>query len=199
MKTSSNTSTKHQGEMGQLKGLKGDYFSETSTGAMKFFSQFCNSSSVQERISLVRTLSSVTKRASFGRAGFMTLAACISSIACTAYQHNEGVSQSYLWSCSVDPDQANSIPQSSAGLLENMQFFLEQSKQHFNQNYRRQVFDYILAAVSTLVSVHDVPLDTLLHFISVFPRAFTDAGCNVPDMLFTLSFFHFDSLRSQAF
>ncbi|XP_020520025.1 uncharacterized protein LOC18429133 [Amborella trichopoda] len=158
------------------KRLKGDYFSETSTGAMKFFSQFCNSSSVQERISLVRTLSSVTKRASFGRAGFMTLAACISSIACTAYQHNEGVSQSYLWSCSVDPDQANSIPQSSAGLLENMQFFLEQSKQHFNQNYRRQVFDYILAAVSTLVSVHDVPLDTLLHFISVFPRAFTDAG-----------------------
>ncbi|XP_031502513.1 uncharacterized protein LOC116265767 isoform X2 [Nymphaea colorata] len=155
-------------------GIKGVYSSETIKGASNFFSTLSSYFSCWEKRGFLCGLFALVTKESFGRAGLMALATCIASFAC-------GSDTNKFWAeiCGRDPvdDEVEESGQYSAAgkkLLGILQLVLEQCRHHFNPSYRLQVCDQVLASASSLVPVSELPLDLLLHFLSSFPREFTD-------------------------
>ncbi|WOL09568.1 hypothetical protein Cni_G18321 [Canna indica] len=155
-------------------GIGGVYTSKTISHASKFYHEFSHKLTFSDRASFVWHLASVAISDSFGRAGLMTLASCISSAACHFDTHNGDDVCSVVEQ--VKSTQESFLPCSTADLLDALGIVIERSKQHFNSNYRLKVCEHVLKAASSLIYVMEVQLGLLLHFISTVPREFTDNG-----------------------
>ncbi|XP_043715500.1 uncharacterized protein LOC122663896 isoform X2 [Telopea speciosissima] len=161
-------------------GVKGVYSSKTIEGASSFFGQFSAYFSGRERVAFLCNLASVAKKESFGRAGLMALAVCIASAAVAAETPCESEAQ---WdeggSCEVaqaESSQESLFCNNKAELLDILRLLIEDSKQHFNPNYRLQVSKEVFKAAASVMCPTDVPLEMLLHFFSMLPREFADYG-----------------------
>ncbi|XP_038975509.1 uncharacterized protein LOC103710780 [Phoenix dactylifera] len=159
-------------------GVKSVYNSKTIQGASKFFCSYSRQLKVSDRATLVWSLAAVTRQEAFGRAGLMALASCIASAACHSYTDNVNeVHHSVDGPLEVDQKksaQEDLLPCSPADILDVLGIIIERSKQHFNPNYRLKVCEQVLKATLSLISITEVPLDLLLHFLSTVPREFTD-------------------------
>ncbi|VFQ70505.1 unnamed protein product [Cuscuta campestris] len=152
-------------------GLKGVYSTSAIEAATKFLSVYA--SFLDQRVAFLRSLASVAKTHSFGRAGLMCLVKCITSASCGVKKHsNSGNVQEN----GVMHRSAQDISTDKAVFLDLCRFFVESSRQHFNPTYRHQVCKEILDAALSVMSPNDVPLETLLLFISSLPRELTDNG-----------------------
>ncbi|KAK3029857.1 hypothetical protein RJ639_038291 [Escallonia herrerae] len=160
-------------------GLKGVYSSRTIEGASKFLHQYTTYLNVRKQMEFLVNLASLTKTTSFGRAGLMGLAECIASAA-SGVQGRIANNWEQCKLVPIDKVQVEYVPNNShndkAGLLDILRFVIESSKQHFNPYYRLKVCEKVLDSAASVVSVLDVPLELLLHFISTMPRASTDCG-----------------------
>ncbi|KAJ0236798.1 tRNA/rRNA methyltransferase [Hirschfeldia incana] len=154
-------------------GLKGIYTSRTIEGAAQYVCAYTSCLTLRNRIGFLINLASLAKKQSFGRAGFMALAQCIVS---TAYvvggygnkemEHLEnGFSGTPLEHLSQD-DMSH--------ILDVLKFVAESSRQHFNHKYRTRVCQKLLETAASVVNPCEVPLGTLLQFVSAIPREFTD-------------------------
>lgn len=157
-------------------GLKGIYMSKTIEGASKYFNSYSCGLSVSECLTLAWSLASVARHESFGRAGLMTLAFCISSTChSNANERNEKKCRSA--SCEVEQVDSTSnktVYSSAVELLDALGIVIGRSKHHYNPKYRVQVCEQILKASSLLINIYDLSLEVFLHFISAFPREFID-------------------------
>ncbi|KAF2543257.1 hypothetical protein F2Q68_00029347 [Brassica cretica] len=59
-------------------------------------------------------------------------------------------------------------------ILDVLKFVAESSRQHFNHKYRTRVCQKVLETAVSVVNPCEVPLGTLLQFVSAIPREFTD-------------------------
>ncbi|XP_060207448.1 uncharacterized protein LOC132635184 isoform X2 [Lycium barbarum] len=149
-------------------GVRGVYSTWTIEAAGQFFSQYRSNLDERNGVAFLKSLAAVAKRQSFGRAGLMCLTKCISSAA-------SGIGQ-----CGdifpVSLQDKESYMRDKVDLLDTFRYIMESSKQHFNPSYRHQVCENILAAAASVMIPLDVPLETLLLFISSLPREITDNG-----------------------
>ncbi|KAJ4957121.1 hypothetical protein NE237_013904 [Protea cynaroides] len=161
-------------------GVKGVYSSKTIEGAANFFGQFSAHFSGRERVAFLCNLASVVKQESFGRAGLMAFAVCIASAAGAAETPRLSEAQLYGGgSCKVAQAQSSQeslFCSNKAELLDILRLIIEDSKQHFNPNYRLRVSEEVLKAASSVMCPTDVPFEIFLHFFSMLPREFTDYG-----------------------
>ncbi|KAH0448169.1 hypothetical protein IEQ34_021969 [Dendrobium chrysotoxum] len=158
-------------------GLKGIYMSRAIKGASKYFNRLSCGLSVSECLTLAWSLASAAKQESFGRAGLMTLAFCISSTSCHSNANERNEKKCSSTSCvveQVDSTSNNAVHCSAVELLDAFKILITRSKQHYNPNYRLQVCEQILKAASLLINIHDLSLEVFLHFLSAFPREFID-------------------------
>ncbi|KAK4423009.1 putative methyltransferase TARBP1 [Sesamum alatum] len=158
-------------------GVKEIYSSWTIDAAARFMCKYASYMERRQHISFLVDLSSVPKTHSFGRAGLMCLVECIASAACGVLKdNNHEVEQ--LIDANTDLIVVESAPNSwkndRSDLLDVLRFVVECSKQHFNPKYRQQVCEKILAAVASVMTAIDVPLEILLHFISSVPPEYTN-------------------------
>ncbi|GJR57300.1 tRNA/rRNA methyltransferase, SpoU family protein [Tanacetum coccineum] len=158
-------------------GLKGVYTSRTIDGASTFLEQYTVCLSEREQMTLVSNLASLAKTYSFGRAGLMSLAECVAAAASGISKAGKNEAEK----CDEAPREMKSDTDSTyyndkAALLDVFRFIIESSKQHFNPNYRLKVCGKILDATVSMMSSSDVPLESLLHFISSFPADFLNYG-----------------------
>lgn len=153
-------------------GIKGVYSSMTIEGATKFICQYASSLNVRKHFAFLTNLVSAIKRQSFGRAGLMAVTECITVVACRVQVRisNEG------YSFCIITEEEKSFYNKKADLLDGLRFIIESSRQHFNPNYRFRVCNNVLEAAVSVMQAVDVPLETLLLFISAVPREFTDSG-----------------------
>ncbi|ONI06355.1 hypothetical protein PRUPE_5G055400 [Prunus persica] len=158
-------------------GVKGIYSSMTIEGAARFLHQYTSCLNAGMCVAFLINLASTAKVQSFGRAGLVCLAECISSTACQVRaDDNESEAQ---WSEDAIPGMiqvGNSPRNDKVVLLDALRFVIESSKQHFNPNYRLRVCEKVLDSAASVVCACDVPLDILMHFISTFPWEFTGFG-----------------------
>ncbi|XP_058009472.1 uncharacterized protein LOC131168902 [Hevea brasiliensis] len=161
-------------------GVKGVYTSRTIEGAATFLFQYTRYLNVRKGIVFLYSLASAAKHTSFGRAGLMALAECIASAARGVGTRDDNKAE---WSEDAFPHEVQLESSSKSfndvdktNLLDVLRFVIENSKQHFNPNYRLRVCEIVLEAVVSVVSTFDVPLEILLHFVSTVPREFTDHG-----------------------
>ncbi|XP_075102015.1 uncharacterized protein LOC107784157 isoform X3 [Nicotiana tabacum] len=153
-------------------GVRGVYSTWTIEAAAQFFSQYSSYLDERNRVAFLNSLASIAKRQSFGRAGLMCLTKCISS---AAY----GIGQCGDISPVILQDkyaQEESYMSDKADLLDSFRYIIESTKQHFNPSYRHQVCENILAAAASVMIPLDIPIETLLLFISSLPREITDNG-----------------------
>ncbi|KAF7828486.1 putative methyltransferase TARBP1 [Senna tora] len=157
-------------------GVKGVYMSSTIEGAAKFLHQYASCLALRECISFLCNLASTAKHQSFGRAGLMGLAECIASastgIATLIYARKESIRGTSLVEFASEMANENDKTE----LVDVFRYVMENSKQHFNPNYRLRVCQKILEAAVSVVCANDIPLEILLVFISALPREFTDCG-----------------------
>ncbi|KAF3672281.1 hypothetical protein T459_00734 [Capsicum annuum] len=149
-------------------GVRGVYSTWTIEAAGQFFSRYSSFLDERNGVAFLKSLAVVAKRQSFGRAGLMCLTKCISSAAC-------GIGQCSDVSPVILQDKDSYISD-QVDLLDTFRYIIESSKQHFNPSYRHQVCENILAAAASVVIPIDVPIETLLLFISSLPREITDNG-----------------------
>ncbi|KAL0446379.1 UNVERIFIED_CONTAM: hypothetical protein Slati_1765800 [Sesamum latifolium] len=158
-------------------GVKEIYSSWRIDAAARFMCKYASYMERRQHISFLVDLSSVPKTHSFGRAGLMCLVECIASAACGIRKHNNHEVEQLI-DANTDLIVVESAPNSwkndSADLLDALRFVVECSKQHFNPKYRHQVCEKILAAVGSVMTATDVPLEILLHFISSVPPEYTN-------------------------
>ncbi|KAK6251036.1 hypothetical protein SCA6_005041 [Theobroma cacao] len=161
-------------------GVKGVYSSKTIEGAAQFLHHYSSYLDSRERIVFLSSLVSLAKRKSFSRAGLMGLAECIAASALGAckYIDNEVKfsKDGFVDKVQQENSLQNFLHDDGTELLDVFRYVLESSKQHFNPNYRFRVCEKVVDAAALLVPASDVPLETLLHFISTLPREFTDYG-----------------------
>ncbi|XP_028552833.1 uncharacterized protein LOC110107437 isoform X3 [Dendrobium catenatum] len=158
-------------------GLKGIYMSRAIKGASKYFNRFSCGLSVSECLTLAWSLASAARHESFGRAGLMTLAFCISSTSCHSNANERNEKKCSSANCVVeqfDSTSNNDVHCSAVELLDAFKILISRTKQHYNPNYRLQVCEQILKAASSLINIHDLSLEVFLHFLSAFPREFID-------------------------
>ncbi|KAL8088926.1 hypothetical protein AgCh_038625 [Apium graveolens] len=161
-------------------GLKGIYSSKTIEGAAKFLSQYTSYLSSRRKIAFLNSLASVAKKHSFGRAGLMSLAECIAA----AVYGNQTCNSDEIKKCVNDISESTQTRDAleiqsyndKEELLDVLRFVMESSKQHYNPNYRLKVCEKILHAAASVVSVFDVSLELLLHFITSLPQDSTNYG-----------------------
>ncbi|KAL2903102.1 putative methyltransferase TARBP1 [Bienertia sinuspersici] len=165
-------------------GQKGVLSSKTIEGASKFMYQYGSFLSRREKILFLCKLASVARQLSLGRAGFMSLSECICSaseptIFCAEEGYVEG---------RADPRQCTNLLMNGThssraehcsdktDLIDSLRFLVENSKQHFNPNYRLRVCEKVLEAAVSVVCPDELSFETILHFIAALPREFTDVG-----------------------
>ncbi|KAF3600975.1 hypothetical protein F2Q69_00033362 [Brassica cretica] len=158
-------------------GLKGIYTSRTIEGGAQYVCAYTSCLNPRNRIGFLINLASLAKKQSFGRAGFMALVQCIVS---TAYvvggygnkemEHLEnGFSGTPL-----EPSSEHLSQDEMSHILDVLKFVAESSRQHFNHKYRTRVCQKVLETAVSVVNPCEVPLGTLLQFVSAIPREFTD-------------------------
>ncbi|XP_009130801.1 uncharacterized protein LOC103855553 [Brassica rapa] len=158
-------------------GLKRIYTSRTIEGAAQYVCAYTSCLNPRNRIGFLINLASLAKKQSFGRAGFMALVQCIVS---TAYvvggygnkemEHLEnGFSGTPL-----EPSSEHLSQDEMSHILDVLKFVAESSRQHFNHKYRTRVCQKVLETAASVVNPCEVPLGTLLQFVSAIPREFTD-------------------------
>lgn len=161
-------------------GIKGIYSSGTIEGAAKFLHQYTSYLSLRRKITFLSNLASVAKKRSFGRPGLMGLAECIASAACGGQICDNNEVENCVNDMSEIVQVESTLESYSYNnkeeLLDVLRFVIESSKQHFNPNYRLKVCEKILHAAASVVSIFDVSLELLLHFISSLPQDSTDHG-----------------------
>ncbi|KAG2238964.1 hypothetical protein Bca52824_089824 [Brassica carinata] len=158
-------------------GLKGIYTSRTIEGAAQYVCAYTSCLNTRNRIGFLINLTSLAKKQSFGRAGFMALAQCIVS---TAYvvggygnkeiEHLENRSSG----TPLEPSSEHLSQDEMSHILDVLKFVAESSRQHFNHKYRTRVCQKVLETAASVVNPCNVPLGTLLQFVSAIPREFTD-------------------------
>ncbi|XP_078440236.1 tRNA/rRNA methyltransferase (SpoU) family protein [Wolffia australiana] len=165
----------HHGEF----GLGGEYTSKAIEGATDFIYQFALQFCWSERIEFVFCLASVCLKESFGRAGLMAFASCLSSASLLAVSPEACETADHGKKLVKDGERANHeglIDHKISELLDIFRVIIEGSKQHFNPKYRLEVCERIMDATSAMVHSQNLPLETVLHFVSAFPREFIDMG-----------------------
>nr|XP_048320592.1 uncharacterized protein LOC107430356 isoform X2 [Ziziphus jujuba var. spinosa] len=162
-------------------GVKGIYSSKTIEGAAQFLHQYAICLNARRRVAFLSNLASAAKQLSFSRAGLIGLVECIASAASrvrTDTDDHEAELGGHIFPDIVQEEfESESSPQNGKILLiDSLRFIIESSKQHFNPNYRLRVCEKVLETGASVVCTYNVPLEILLHFISSFPREFTDYG-----------------------
>ncbi|CAL5197917.1 unnamed protein product [Lathyrus oleraceus] len=157
-------------------GVKGVYTSTVIKGAAQFFRQYVNFLSPRKLFAFLYNLASTTKHQSFGRAGLMGLAECIASASAGIGILIHARTESFTENLPVEFFPGMESQTGKKELLDIFRYVIESSKQHFNPSYRLQVCGRILEAAASVVCAFDIPLETLLFFISALPHEFTDYG-----------------------
>ncbi|XP_074269533.1 uncharacterized protein LOC141592672 [Silene latifolia] len=161
-------------------GLRGVHSSRTIEGASKFLHQYCSFLSIREQVSFLKKLASVAREQSLSRAGLMSLSQCVisasKSTSASAQTHIEGIfSAREHADVSAHSAGINGFPcTDKAGLIDSLRFLVENSKQHFNRNFRFRVCEDVVDAAISVVCAHELPLESIFHFIGALPREFTD-------------------------
>ncbi|XP_021765778.1 uncharacterized protein LOC110730295 isoform X2 [Chenopodium quinoa] len=166
-------------------GLKGFHSSKTIEGASKFLYQYFKFLHGREQILFLRELASVARQQSLGRAGLMSLSECIFSASKSSKyfsaegQVGTGAARQWINALPDLNDMESSRTQhcaDKADLIDSLRFLVENSKQHFNPNYRLRICERVLEAAVSVVCPDELSLETILHFIAALPREFTDTG-----------------------
>ncbi|CAH8386786.1 unnamed protein product [Eruca vesicaria subsp. sativa] len=158
-------------------GLKGIYTSRTIEGAAQYVCAYTSCLSPRNRIGFLINLASLAKKQSFGRAGFMALAQCIVSTAYVVggYGNKEMEHHENRFSGTpLEPSTEHLSQDDMSHILDVLKFVAESSRQHFNHKYRTRVCQKLLETAASVVNPCEVPLGTLLQFVSAIPREFTD-------------------------
>ncbi|KAK9716282.1 hypothetical protein RND81_06G223200 [Saponaria officinalis] len=159
-------------------GLRGVHCSRTIDAASKFFHQYCRFMCRRERILFLKKLASVAREQSLTRAGLMGLSQCIVSASnfssvSTAQTHSKGIFGAENHT-DVSAD-VNRFPcTDKLGLIDSLRFLIENSKQHFNRNFRFRVCEDVVEAAMSVVFAHELPLESVLHLLGALPREFID-------------------------
>ncbi|CAA7028190.1 unnamed protein product [Microthlaspi erraticum] len=158
-------------------GLKAIYTSRTIEGATQYVSAYTSYLNPRDRVGFLINLASLAKKQSFGRAGFMALIQCIVS---TAYvvggngdKETEHLEDRFSGTLH-EPSSEHLSQDDMVHLLDVLKFVAESSRQHFNHRYRIRVYQKVLETAAAVVNPCNVPLGTLLQFVSAIPREFTD-------------------------
>ncbi|KAH9607099.1 hypothetical protein KSS87_005028 [Heliosperma pusillum] len=162
-------------------GLRGVHCSRTIEGASKFLHHYCSFLSRREQVSFLKKLASVAKEQSLSRAGLMSLSQCVVSASkstnvSATQTHIEGIFGAREHTAvSAHSAGVNGFPcTDKAGLIDSLRFLVENSKQHFNHKFRFRVCEDVVEAAISVVCAHELPLESIFHFIGALPREFTD-------------------------
>ncbi|KAL0727652.1 hypothetical protein Bca4012_023745 [Brassica carinata] len=158
-------------------GLKGIYTSRTIEGAAQYVCAYTSCLNPRNRIGFLINLASLAKKQSFGRAGFMALVQCLVSTAYVVggYGNNEIKHPENRFSGTPVESSSEHLSQDDMShILDVLKFVAESSRQHFNHKYRTRVCRKVLETAASVVNPCNVPLGTLLQFVSAIPREFTD-------------------------
>lgn len=158
-------------------GLKGVYTSRTIEGAAQYVCAYTSCLNPRNQIGFLINLASLAKKQSFGRAGFMALAQCIVSTAYVVggYGNKEMEHLENRFSGTpLEPSSEHLSQDEMSHILDVLKFVAESSRQHFNHKYRTRVCQKVLETAASVVNPCEVPLGTLLQFVSAIPREFTD-------------------------
>ncbi|KEH31617.1 putative tRNA (guanosine(18)-2'-O)-methyltransferase [Medicago truncatula] len=157
-------------------GCKGVYTSTVIKCAAQFLRQYVSFLAPRNLFAFLCNLASTAKHQSFGRAGLMGLAECIASASTGIGILIHASTESFTDTSPVELVIGMENQTVKKELLDIFRYVVESSKQHFNPSYRLQVCGRILEAAASVVCTFDIPLETLLLFISALPREFTDYG-----------------------
>ncbi|KAL9246886.1 hypothetical protein vseg_020367 [Gypsophila vaccaria] len=157
-------------------GLRGVHSSRTIDAASKFIHQYCRFMCRRERISFLNELASVAREQSLSRAGLMSLSRCIisasnSSSISAADTHTKDIFEAKEHTY-VSADVNGLPPTDDLDLIDSLRFLIENSKQHFNRNFRFRVCEDVVEAAISVVFAHELTLESLLHFLGAVPREF---------------------------
>ncbi|ANM67716.1 tRNA/rRNA methyltransferase (SpoU) family protein [Arabidopsis thaliana] len=158
-------------------GLKGIYTSRTIEGAAQYVSAYTSCLNPRNRVGFLINLASLAKKQSFCRAGFMALVQCIVSTAYVVggYGDKEMGHLEDKFSGTAQESSCGHLSQDDmTHILDVLKFVAESSRQHFNHKYRIRVYQKVLETAASVVNPCNVPLGTLLQFVSAIPREFTD-------------------------
>ncbi|CAN8324989.1 unnamed protein product [Cochlearia groenlandica] len=158
-------------------GLKGIYTSKTIEGATKYVRAYTSCLNPRNQVAFLINLASLATKQSFGRAGFMGLVQCIVSTAYIVGGYRNKEIENFEDSFSGIPHEPSSELLSQddmVHILDVLKFVAESSRQHFNHKYRIRVYQKLLETAASVVNPCNVPLGTLLQFVSAIPREFTD-------------------------
>ncbi|CAH2078761.1 unnamed protein product [Thlaspi arvense] len=158
-------------------GLKGIYTSRTIEGASQYVCAYTSYLNPRNRVVFLINLASLAKKQSFGRAGFMALVQCIVSTAHVVggYGNKEMKHLENRFSGTpLEPSSEHLSADDMSHILDVLKFVAESSRQHFNHKYRTRVYQKVLETAASVVNPCNVPLGTLLQFVSAIPREFTD-------------------------
>ncbi|XP_024005166.1 uncharacterized protein LOC18030139 [Eutrema salsugineum] len=158
-------------------GLRGNYTSRTIGSAAQYVCAYTSCLNPRNRVGFLINLASLAKKQSFGRAGFMALAHCIVSTAYVVggYGNKEMEHLENRFSGTpLEPSIEHLSRDDMSHILDVLKFIAESSRQHFNHKYRTRVYQKVLETAASVVNPCNVPLGTLLQFVSAIPREFTD-------------------------
>uniref|UniRef100_A0A1J3HNC1 tRNA (guanosine(18)-2'-O)-methyltransferase TARBP1 n=1 Tax=Noccaea caerulescens TaxID=107243 RepID=A0A1J3HNC1_NOCCA len=167
-------------------GLKGIYTSRTIEGATQYVSAYTSYLNPRDRVGFLINLASLAKKQSFGRAGFMALIQCIVSTAYVVGGYGDKDTEHLedrLSGALHEPSSEHLSQDDMAHLLDVLKFVAESSRQHFNHKYRIRVYQKVLETAASVVNPCNVPLGTLLQFVSAIPREFTDHDGSLRKMM----------------
>ncbi|KAL1200621.1 hypothetical protein V5N11_019810 [Cardamine amara subsp. amara] len=158
-------------------GLKGIYTSQTIEGAAQYVCAYTSCLNPKNGVGFLINLASLAKKQSFGRAGFMAFVQCIVSTAYVigGYGDKEIRHLEDGFSGTAHEPFCEHLSQDDmTHILDVLKFVAESSRQHFNHKYRIRVYQKVLETAASVVNPCNVPLGTLLQFVSAIPREFTD-------------------------
>ncbi|KFK23549.1 hypothetical protein AALP_AAs66918U001300 [Arabis alpina] len=167
-------------------GLKGIYTSRTIEGAAQFVCAYTSCLNPRNQVEFLINLASLAKKQSFGRAGFMALVQCIvsTSYVVGGYGNKEMEHiQDRFSRTPYEPSSEHLSQDDMSHILDVLKFVADSSRQHFNHKYRIRVYQKVLETAASVVTPCDVPLGTLLQFVSAIPREFTDPNGSLRKMM----------------
>ncbi|XP_020874905.1 uncharacterized protein LOC9306167 isoform X1 [Arabidopsis lyrata subsp. lyrata] len=167
-------------------GLKGIYTSRTIEGAAQYVCAYTSCLNPRNRVGFLINLASLAKKQSFCRAGFMALVQCIVSTAYVVGGYGDkemGHLEDKFSGTAHEPSCEHLSQDDMTHILDVLKFVAESSRQHFNHKYRIRVYQKVLETAASAVNPCNVPLGTLLQFVSAIPREFTDHDGSLRKMM----------------
>lgn len=177
-------------------GIKGKYTSATALLAEQFFKNYSRDFSGERRLAFICLLASQLLAISSGRYGLMTGAICLEASAGALPQRGPSIPISDSVNSVFDQDQHSNglagqtrmesektertvimdVENQSLAFLDTMRMLLEDTKKHFNPNYRAKVYGHFLRAASITIQRTTVTVRALAHFLEGIPTKLVQPG-----------------------